>query len=205
MILSDGALGQMMEKVVFEPYAVEEHIYRKDWATTGKSSSRDRNIITSLHIQPEKMEEINRKLQAKYSFMNEEEVRFENHLVEDAQLLVVAYGLAARICQRAVDTARSRGIPAGLLRPKTLYPFPHAAIRQLLGRQKGVLVVEMNAGQMVEDVRLAVNGDVPVDFYGRTGGVIPTPEEVLNQVLKFSQQLGLSENEEEPRARTLAQ
>ncbi|HTK82824.1 MAG TPA: 3-methyl-2-oxobutanoate dehydrogenase subunit VorB [Bacteroidota bacterium] len=203
MILSDGALGQMMEKVVFEPYAAEEHLSRKDWATTGKSDSRERNIITSLHIQPEKMEEINRKLQAKYSFMNEEEVRFESYLLEDAQLLVVAYGLAARICQRAVDTARSRGIPVGLLRPQTLFPFPQAAIRRLCQTQKGVLVTEMNAGQMVEDVRLAVNGEVPVEFYGRTGGIIPTPEEVLNQILKFSQQLGLIEHEEDPRSRVL--
>jgi 2-oxoglutarate ferredoxin oxidoreductase subunit alpha len=182
MILADGALGQMMEKVVFKEYDPKEHEPQKTWATTGKPQGRERNVITSLHIQPEKMEEINRKLQAKYAFVNEEEVRYQLLAAEDADIIVVAYGLAARICHRAVDMARSQGLKVGMLRPITLYPFPSAIIRDMTTRLKGVLVVEMNAGQMVEDVRLAVNGNVPVEFYGRMGGVVPTPEEVAKRI-----------------------
>ena len=179
LILSDGALGQMMEKVEFKKYLPAEHIPPKPWATTGKPKSRERNFITSLHIESEKMEQININLQAKYKRIAENEVRFEKILCDDAQFIFVAYGLAARIAHRAVELAREEGIRAGLLRPITLFPYPYEAIQNLAEQVDGFLTVEMNAGQMVEDVRLAVEGRAPVAFYGRMGGIIPSPEEVL--------------------------
>ncbi|MEW6509650.1 MAG: 3-methyl-2-oxobutanoate dehydrogenase subunit VorB [Bacteroidota bacterium] len=179
MILADGALGQMMEKVRFRDYVPAEHIPPKPWATTGKPKTRERNIITSLHIQPEKMEQINLRLQEKYRDIGKNEVRSQSFQTDDAEYLIVAYGLAARIGQGAVEMARAQGVRAGLLRPITLYPFPSAELRRLAGQVHGMLVVEMNAGQMVEDVRLAVEGRVPVEFYGRMGGIIPSPDEVV--------------------------
>lgn len=188
MILADGALGQMMEKVEFREYDPTKQIQRKEWATTGKPAGRGRNIITSLHIQPEKMEQVNLKLQAKYGRIREEEVRYQQVSTDDAEILVVAYGLAARISHRAVELARQRGLSVGLLRPKTLYPYPEKILRELSERLKGILVVEMNSGQMVEDVRLAVEGKVPVAFFGKMGGIIPSPEEVLEHILKIEYQ-----------------
>ena len=179
MILADGALGQMMEKVKFREYVPADHVPAKPWATTGKPASRERNVITSLHIQPEKMEQINIHLQEKYRTIAVHETRCEHFLTDDAEYLIVAYGLAARIAQGAVEMARAQGIKAGLLRPMTLWPFPEKAIRMIAERVRGVLVVEMNAGQMVEDVRLAVEGRAPVSFYGRMGGIIPAPDEVV--------------------------
>jgi len=179
MILADGALGQMMEKVAFREYVPAEHVPPKPWATTGKPATRKRNIITSLHIEPERMEQINLRLQEKYRRIAVNETRCEHFHTDDAEYLLVAYGLAARIAQGAVEMARARGIRAGLLRPVTLFPWPTDAVRTLAGRVKGVLVVEMNAGQMVEDVRLAVEGRTPVRFHGRMGGIIPSPDEVL--------------------------
>ena len=179
MILADGALGQMMERVTFPAYDPREHIVPKPWATTGKTPDRPRNIITSLHIEPEKMEQINLRLQQKYRRMAEEETRWEEVQTDDAEWIIVAYGMAARIGHRAVELAREQGIKAGLLRPITLFPYPSKVVADLARRVQGFLTVEMNSGQMVEDVRLAVNGKVPVSFYGRMGGVIPSPEEVV--------------------------
>ena len=179
LILADGALGQMMEKVAFREYDPADHIVAKPWATTGKPKSRERNVITSLHIEPEMMEQINLRLQDKYRLIAENETRWEHFHTEDAEYLIVAYGLAARIAKGAVEMARAQGIRAGLLRPVTRFPYPTAAIRRLADTVRGVLVVEMNAGQMIEDVRLAVEGRVPVKFYGRMGGIIPAPDEVL--------------------------
>ena len=184
MILADGALGQMMEKVDFRDYDPAQHIPEKPWATVGKPRGRERNYITSLHIQPEKMEQINRHLQEKYTMMSQREVRYETMETDDAEFLVVAYGLAARIAHRAVELARAKGIRAGLLRPITLYPFPYEPVRKLAEQVDGILVVELNAGQMVEDVRLGVEGRTPVSFHGRMGGVIPSPEEVLRALGK---------------------
>jgi 2-oxoglutarate ferredoxin oxidoreductase subunit alpha len=186
MILADGALGQMMEKVEFRPYDPAEHTPPKPWATTGKLPPRERNIITSLHIQPERMELINIHLQEKYREIQRKEVRSESVHTEDAEYLVVAYGLMARIAQRAVELAREAGIRAGVFRPITLFPFPSGELRELSGRVAGMLVVEMNMGQMVEDVRLSVEGRVPVEFYGRTGGIIPSPEEVLRALTSMA-------------------
>jgi 2-oxoglutarate ferredoxin oxidoreductase subunit alpha len=185
MILADGALGQMMEKVQFREYTPADHIPPKPWATVGKPPTRARNYITSLHIQPEKMEQINLRLQEKYRRITEKEVRFETVQAEDAEYLLVAYGLVARIAHRAVELARAEGIRAGLLRPITLYPFPSTPLNKLAQQVEGMLVVEMNAGQMVEDVRLAVGGKIPVSFHGRMGGIVPGPEEVLQELKRL--------------------
>jgi 2-oxoglutarate ferredoxin oxidoreductase subunit alpha len=179
MILADGALGQMMEKVEFRDYNPADHIPPKPWATVGKPTTRERNILTSLHIQPEKMEQINLSLIRKYKEIAGKEVRYEEIATDDADYVLVAYGLSARIAHRAVEIARDNGVRAGLLRPKTLWPFPSAKLHEIAMRTVGMLVVEMNAGQMVEDVRLAVEGRVPVQFYGRMGGIIPSPDEVV--------------------------
>ena len=185
MILADGALGQMMEKVDFREYDPKDHTPVKPWATVGKPKERPRNILTSLHIQPEKMEQINLHLQAKYKEICQNEVRYEIVETDDAEFLIVAYGLVARIAHRAVEIARDRGIRVGLLRPVSLYPYPYSAVRELADQVHGVLVAEMNAGQMVEDVRLAVEGRVPVEFYGRMGGIIPSPEEIVKALEKM--------------------
>jgi len=185
LILADGALGQMMEKVVL-PKAGSLPYPPKPWATTGKTADRERNIITSLFIQPEQMEAVNLELQEKYRKL-QKEARFETFQVEDAEILLVAFGLSARIAQKALELAREQGIKAGLLRPITLYPFPSEAIASLVKKVEAALVVEMNAGQMVEDVKLAVNGEKPVLFKGRMGGMIPTPEEVLAEIIRIAE------------------
>ena len=196
LILADGALGQMMEKVVFRQYDPKDHETAKPWATTGKTPDRERNIITSLHIQPEKMEDINKHLQEKYQRM-QSEARCEIIHGDDAEVLVVAYGLAARICHSAVETARARGMKVGLLRPQTLYPYPTPALVELASKVRAMHVVELNAGQMVEDVRLAVNGKVPVTFYGRMGGVVPSPDEVFHSIEAAFQQSHVEPREEQ--------
>jgi len=180
MILSDGALGQMMEKVVL-PKEGSLPKTEKPWATTGKTKDRNANVITSLFIQPEKMEQININLQAKYAEL-QKEVRFEKFNCDDAEMLLVAFGLSSRVCQKAVDLAREKGIKAGLLRPITLFPFPTEELRKISEKVDFMLVVEMNAGQMVEDVKLSTMGRCPVHFKGRMGGMIPSPEEVFAEV-----------------------
>lgn len=180
MILADGALGQMMEKVVLPPDGGLPKT-PKPWATTGKTKERNHNVITSLFIQPEEMEKVNLQLQKKYEEM-QSEVRWEEFQTDDAEILLVAFGLSARICQKVVDLGREKGIKIGLLRPITLYPFPYKRIAELADKVEFILDVEMNAGQMVEDVRLAVEGKVPVYFKGRMGGMISTPEEILQEV-----------------------
>jgi 2-oxoglutarate ferredoxin oxidoreductase subunit alpha len=180
MILSDGALGQMMEKVNLPEEGSLPHTI-PDWATIGKPASRERNVITSLHMQSEKMEEINLGLQENYKKLHSE-VRFEEFQTTDAEVLLVAFGLSARVCQKAVELGREKGIKVGLLRPITLYPFPSIKIKELAAKTDFLLVVEMNAGQMVEDVALAVNGIKPVHFKGRMGGMIPSPEDVLEEI-----------------------
>lgn len=181
LLLSDGAIGQMMEKVAFKPYTPQK-IDKSSWATTGKPSTRGRNFITSLFIQPEKMEQHNLKLEEKFRQMKENEVRAEEINTTDAEYIFVAYGLSARICQKAMDIARSKGINVGLLRPITLYPFPSQRLKELAAKVSCMLTVELNSGQMVEDVKLAVNGKVPVEFYGKMGGMLPTPEDIVQQL-----------------------
>lgn len=184
MILSDGALGQMMEKVeLFDPIPRTNEL--PEWATTGKPATRERNFITSLHIQPDKMEEVNIHLQKKYKEIEKNETRVEVIDCEDADYIITAYGLVARICTKAALLAREKGIKVGVIRPITLFPFPSEVINKFAGNVKGILDVEMNAGQMVEDVRLAVNGKTKVEFYGRMGGIVPTPEEILEHLEKL--------------------
>lgn len=181
MMLSDGAIGQMMEKVYLKPHKARVKT-APGWATTGKPTTRERNIITSLDLDSNRQELFNIKLIAKYDEIREKEVRFEEFQCEDAEYLLVAYGTSARVCQKSVQLAREQGIKAGLLRPITLFPFPTKRINELAGKVKGMLSVEMSAGQMVEDVLLSVNGKVPVYHFGRMGGIVTTPEEVVESL-----------------------
>ena len=180
LILADGAIGQMMEKVVLAPQRprkTDEEIAAecKSWATYGKPADRQRNIVTSLELQSEKMEIINKRLQEKYKALEENEVRYEA-----IDCVIVAFGSSARICSASVEMARAEGLKVGLLRPITLYPFPKKPLAELAARGvKGFLSAELNAGQMVEDVRLAVNGAAPVEHFGRQGGMMFAPDEVL--------------------------
>ena len=178
MMLSDGAIGQMMEKVWLSPHK-ERSKTVPEWATTGKPPTRERNIITSLDLDPAAQEKFNLKLIDKYNEIREKEVRYEEFQCGDAEYLLVAYGTSARVCQKSVQLARNEGLKVGLLRPITLFPFPSKRINELAGRTKIMLSVEMSAGQMVEDVLLSVNGRVPVYHFGRMGGIVTTPEEVV--------------------------
>ncbi|MDR0332065.1 MAG: 3-methyl-2-oxobutanoate dehydrogenase subunit VorB [Dysgonamonadaceae bacterium] len=183
-ILTDGIIGQMMEKVrlpEFKARRTEAEIRKQcPWATLGKSADREPNIVTSLEMDPALMEMRNIKFQSKYKTIEENEVRYEAINCEDADYILVAFGSSARICLKTVELAREEGIKVGLIRPITLWPFPSKAICEYAQKVKGILVVEMNAGQMIEDVRLAVNGTIPVEHYGRMGGIVPTPEGVLD-------------------------
>ena len=180
MILADGALGQMMEKVTLPP-AGSLPYPPKPWATTGKPTTRERNILTSLHMEPEKMEEINLRLQDKFSRMHLE-VRYEVIGGDAPDVVLVAFGLSARVCQKAIELTMERGLKVSLVRPITLFPFPSEVIGTFAETARAFLTVEMNSGQMVEDVRLAVNGKRPVYFRGRTGGMIPSPEDILLEI-----------------------
>jgi 2-oxoglutarate/2-oxoacid ferredoxin oxidoreductase subunit alpha len=179
MILSDGAIGQMMEKVEFGEQMPRQTEFNEPWMLTGKKPGKDHRIVTSLDLEAVRMEKHNLDLQAKYKKVKENEVRFEEIQCEDAEYILVAYGSSARICQKTIKLAREMGHKVGLLRPITLFPFPSKRINELASRVKGFLSVEMSSGQMVEDVRLAVNGKVKVEHYGRYGGVVHSPEMVL--------------------------
>lgn len=189
MILSDGVIGQMMEKVVlppFKPRRTEEEIIKEcPWATTGRKGMRRPNIVTSLELRSEEMEQINLRIQWKYLEIEAKEVRFEEYMTSDADYLIVAFGSAARIAKKVVSIARKQGIKVGLLRPITLWPFPSKRISELASQVKGILSLEMNAGQMIEDIRLAVEGKAPVKWYGRLGGIIPEPDEVVAEMIKM--------------------
>lgn len=183
LILSDGVIGQMMEKVVLpeqrKRLTDEEVIARCPWAANGKPKTREPNIITSLELDSAIMEQRNIHLQAKYKEISEKEVRFEEIACEDAEYLIVAFGSCARIAQKAIELTREEGIKVGILRPITLWPFPSKEIERLSHHMKGILTVELNAGQMVEDVRLSVNNGVKVEYFGRMGGIVPAPDEVV--------------------------
>ena len=184
MILSDGVIGQMMEKVVLpeqKPRRTAEQIIKEcPWATTGRTKDRQPNIMTSLELKPEVMESRNLHLQEKYQTIRDNEVRYETQQMDDADCMIVAFGSAARIAEKAIELAREEGIKVGLFRPITLWPFPEKQIKEMAQGKKGVLVAEINAGQMVEDVKLAINGAVPVEHFGRLGGIVPDPEEIVN-------------------------
>lgn len=180
MILADAIVGQMLEPIEL-PDRVEVHIPEKPWATNG-AKGRNSRYLTSLYIVPEEMEKINIEIQAKYAKARKNEVRYHEIDVEDADLVLVAYGSTARISRSSMDMAREKGLKVGLFRPISLFPFPEKRLAELAGKGKRFLTVEMSAGQMVEDVRLAVNGTAPVDFYGRLGGIVPNPVEILEQI-----------------------
>ena len=186
MILSDGVIGQMMEKVVLpeqKPRRTEEEVIREcPWASTGRTRDRKPNIITSLELMPEAMEQRNLHLQEKYRTIKEREVRYETIELDDADIMIVAFGSAARIAEKAIELAREEGIKAGLFRPITLWPFPEKQIAKAAHGKRGVLVAEINAGQMIQDVRLSVNGEVPVEHFGRLGGIVPEPEEIVKAI-----------------------
>ena len=189
MILADGVIGQMMEKVQlseYKPRWTQEEIDKMsdNWALTGKKAHRPHNTVTSLELDSYKQEVFNHKLQEKYKMMEENDVLFEEIQCEDAEYIFVAYGSASRIGQKAMELAREKGIKVGILRPITLYPFPKKEVARLSKQVKGILTVEMSAGQMVEDVRLNVANNIPVEHYGRFGGVIPTPEEIVEALEK---------------------
>jgi 2-oxoglutarate/2-oxoacid ferredoxin oxidoreductase subunit alpha len=181
LMLSDGAIGQMMEKVYLSPQKARATTF-PEWATTGKSPDRPRNIITSLDLESTGQEIFISKLQEKYKVIKEKEVRYQEYQTQDAEYLLVAYGTSARVCQKSVQIARQNGIKLGLLRPITLFPYPSVRIAELAQQVKGILSVEMSAGQMVEDVMLSVNGKVPVKHFGRNGGIITTPDEVVENL-----------------------
>ncbi len=188
MILADGIVGQMMEKVVLPPYRprrTDEEIRQQcPWAVTGKHGRGHRNVSTTLELESHAMEENNKRLARTYAEIERNEVRYEEYMTEDADYLLVAFGCMSRICKKSIEQARARGIKVGLLRPVTLWPFPYQAIAKLSGNVKGVLVAEMNAGQMIEDVRLAVEGTVPVYHFGRNGGIVPNPGEVVDSLVE---------------------
>lgn len=182
MVLGDGMIGQMMEPVEFKDWKFPP-LPAKDWAATGRKAGRKQNVINSLHLQASVEEELNIKLAAKYEQMARDEVRFEEYGTDKPyKVLLVAYGTTARICKTAIKMLADEGVPVAMLRPITLYPFPDAKCRELAKPAEFVLTVEMSMGQMVEDVRLAVGLDKPVRFFGRTGGIVPAPEEVVAAV-----------------------
>ena len=188
MILADGIVGQMMEKVVLPPVRprrTEREIAEQcPWAVTGCPATRKPNVLTTLELDDDKMEQNNERYQRTYATIRDAEVRYEEYFTDDAEYLFVAFGSIARICLKAIEEARAKGIKVGLLRPITLWPFPEKEISDLSHRVKGMLVVELNAGQMIEDVRLAAESRVPIFHYGRMGGNVPNPQEVLDQMLK---------------------
>lgn len=188
MILTDGVIGQMMEKVVlppFKPRRTEAEVAAEcPWAAYGKPASRARNVVSSLDMDQYRMEKKNEERQERYRLVEATEVRYEEFMCEDADYLIIAFGSVARISLKAVELLREEGIKVGLLRPITLWPFPTKVLSNYAEKVKSMLTVEMNAGQMIEDVRLSVNGKVPVFHYGRLGGVVPAPEEIFDALKK---------------------
>ncbi len=185
LILSDGLIGQMMEKVELCEQRPRNTEFDPAWTITGRTLDRNHNIITSLDLDSARQERHNKHLQEKYRKIESAEVRYEEFNTGDADYLFVAYGSSARICQKAVQLARAKGIKIGLLRPITLWPYPAQPLAALAPRLKGILCVEQSAGQMVEDVRLSVGSNIRVEHFGRMGGMIPSPEEVLENFETF--------------------
>lgn len=183
MILADGLLGQMMEPVELPNPIDPASLPVKEWATTG-AKGRAPNIVLSFEMDPEGLRQINNDLQAKYRTIKENELRYEETHVDDADIVIAAYGTIARICKSVVRMARAEGIKVGLFRPITLWPFPYEPLKALSEHVDTILSVEMSTGQMWEDVRLAVAERAKTPFYGETGGIVPTPRSILNEVKK---------------------
>lgn len=193
IILGDGSLGQMMEPAELpEMKKVRSVKERPNWALTG-AKGRDPNIITSIYMDPLVEEELNRRLMAKQAEIEVNEIRFRDLMLDDAEIAVIAFGTSGRVAQSAVKIAREEGIRVGLLRPISLYPYPYERVRQLADKVKEILVVEMNSGQMLGDVRIGNEGKVPISFYGRQGGVIPLPDEVLEEIRKIQSRISASD------------
>ncbi len=190
MIMADGLLGQMMEPVVLPEARSMDELPAKPWATTGHGMARPHNVVNSLYLTAEDLDALNRERYERYAVIKEREQEAECYRTEDADIVLVAYGASARIARSAVNAARDQGIKAGLVRPITLWPFPERAVDAQVDGAKAFLVVEMSMGQMVEDVRLVAEGRVPVEFYGRAGGVIPTPDEVLAAIVALNEKVG---------------
>lgn len=185
MVIGDGMIGQMMEPVEFkEPN--KRPLAEKDWASVGTKGERKPNVINSLFIDPKELEDHVLRLEKKYAAIKENEVRYEEYNVEDADVVIVAYGTTARIAKNAITKCEAEGLKVGLIRPITLWPFPDAAFEKITDKTKGVLSVEMSTGQMVDDVKIAMNGRIPVHFYGRTGGMVPTPDAVVAEIKKIA-------------------
>ena len=187
MILADGMLGQMMEPVVLPERKAPGDLPAKPWAVTGHKNQRPHNVVNSLYLKPEELERMSVERFERYETIRAKEQRAETYLTADAEVVVVAFGACARIARSAVNKAREKGIRAGLIRPITLWPFPVDTVEASIPKAKVLLTVEMNMGQMVDDVRLAVNGRRPVEFFGRAGGIIPTPAEVLGRIEQLAE------------------
>jgi 2-oxoglutarate ferredoxin oxidoreductase subunit alpha len=184
-VIADGCIGQMMEPIKLpEMKAVERKDW--DWATNGKMGKRERHLLTSIYLDPYQEEKTNLRLLERWKQVQANEVRFKEYFLDDAEYAVIGFGTAGRVSLSAVRAARQQGIKVGLLRPVTVSPFPLGAMEELVKHVSGILVVEMNSGQMLEDVRLAVRGRVPVEFYGRMGGVVPFPDEVLSEIHRMA-------------------
>jgi pyruvate/2-oxoacid:ferredoxin oxidoreductase alpha subunit len=192
-VLADGAIGQMMEPVEFMATPVAPK--QLDWGVHGDSATRD-NLICSIYLEPERMEQHVRKLEAKYQRCEREQVRFQEYRTDDADIVLVGYGITARILKAVVEELRDEGLKVGLLRPITLFPFPKAILQQLAKRAKLFAAVELSTGMLVDDVRLAVNGARPVEFYSRVGGCVPTAEEVSRFVRRIAAQNEIVPSEE---------
>lgn len=188
MILADGMLGQMMEPVEFKEEG-EKVLPERPWAACGHQNKRKHNVVNSLYLTPQALENLVVERFERYEKIKATEQRASEYLTEDADIILVAFGASARVAHSAVDMAREQGIKAGLIRPITLWPFPTDCLKKAAETAKGFLSVEMNMGQMVDDVKLAINCSRPVEFFGRTGGVIPTPNEILEKIIKFGGEL----------------
>ncbi len=181
MILGDGMIGQMMEPVEFK-YQQRTDLPEKDWATRGKGKGKQKNIINSLYLEAEELEKHNHHLQAKYAEIREKEKKVEVYNIEDADIVITAYGTTSRIAKTAIAKLEKEGYKVGMIRPISLYPFPNEAYEKINDNCKGVLTVEMSTGQMIDDVKLSLNGRIPTYFHGRSGGMVPGPEEIVEKV-----------------------
>ena len=184
MIMGDGNLGQMMEVVEFRDEEPIE-LFDRSWATVGHEKNREQNVVTSIHLNPAVLEKMNLDLQKKYNVIKEKECRYELYNCEDADVFIVAYGIVARIAKSVIEMAKNEGIKVGLIRPITLWPFPDQAFNEVIDKAKAFLTVEMSSGQMVEDVKLSVNGRKPVYFYGRMGGMVPARDDIMEEIRKI--------------------
>ena len=180
MILADGTIGQMMEPITFED--TEPTVYEKPWALTGTECKRKHNVVNSLYLKPDELERTNFERYEKYKVIEESEPMWEEYMMDDAEICVVAFGIASRVAKNAVSQAREQGIKVGLIRPITLWPFPTKALRAAADKVKSFISVELSMGQMIEDVRLATESKKPVSLCNRAGGMIPTPEQVLGSI-----------------------